>query len=71
MSKVDPNEAPEGYMAVADGAANACDACDIQYFSRLCMTQECCFDRRKDGCNVRYRKRQTAIWPYYSEGTPV
>ena len=70
MGKVDPNEAPEGYMAVEDDSPDACNFCDIEYGSRLCLGQ-CSYDIRKDGCNTRYRLKPVAIWPYDSEGTPV
>ena len=70
MSKVDPNEAPEGYVAVEDDSPDACDFCDIKYGSCLCFGQ-CSYDIRKDGCNTRYRLKPVAIWPYDSEGTPA
>ena len=71
MGKLDPNEAPDGYVAMEDDASNACDFCDIKYGSSLCMDQRCAYDEREDGCNVRYRLNPPAIWPYDSEGTPV
>ena len=63
MSKVDPNEAPEGYVAVEDDSPDACNFCDIEYGSRLCFGQ-CSYDIREDGCNTRYRLKPVAIWPY-------
>ena len=71
MGKVDPNEAPDGYVAVDDDSPDACNFCDIEGGSRLCFGQRCLSDEREDGCNVRYRLKPVAIWPYDSEGTPV
>ena len=71
MGKVDPNEAPPGYVAVEDDSPDACNFCDIEYGSRLCFGQGCSYDEREDGCNARYCLKPSAIWPYDSEGTPV
>ena len=71
MGKVDPNEAPDGYMAVEDDSPDACNFCDIEHGSRLCFGQKCSYDDREDGCNARFRMKPVAIWPYDSEGTPV
>ena len=71
MSKVDPNEAPEGYVAVE---CAECYGCDLDYLSIECCRAACVSMHRKDGCEVIFVKRDgkaTAIWPYDSEGTPV
>ena len=71
MGKVDPNEAPEGYVAVD---RDECYGCEFSYTSPECFGAACCSAHRKDGCNVIFVKRDgkaTASWPYDSEGTPV
>ena len=35
------NEAPEGYVAVEDDAADACNRCHIHYMSGMCVKQAC------------------------------
>ena len=68
---LNPNEAPEGFVAVEDDAPDACDKCHVRYWIALCFRQKCAGDERGDKCNVRYRHNPVAIWPYDSEGTPV
>ena len=73
MSKVDPNEAPEGYVAVE---CAECYGCEFSYISPECLGAACGSGNRKDGCYVIFIKKPddgkaTASWPYDSEGTPV
>ena len=71
MGRVDPNEAPEGYVAVE---CAECYGCEFSYLSPKCLGAACGSAHRKDGCNVIFVKRDgkaTASWPYDSEGTPV
>ena len=72
MSKIDPNEAPEGYVAVKE--TFVCRGCALTYLDGDCLAADCAESNRKDGCNVIFVKRDgkaTASWPYDSEGTPV
>ena len=77
MGKIDPNEAPEGYMAVDDNDGEAgCNLCsfDFKFSTKDCFYSPCHKNYRKDGCSVYFVKRDgkaTASWPYDSEGTPV
>ena len=71
MGKADPNEAPEGYVAVE---CVECYGCEFSYLSPKCLGAACGSAHRKDGCEVIFVKRDgkaTASWPYDSEGTPV
>ena len=71
MGKVDPNEAPTGYVAVE---CTECYGCEFSYLSPKCLGAACGSAHRKDGCYVIFVKRDgkaTASWPYDSEGTPV
>ena len=72
MGKVDPNEAPDGYVAAK--TVVGCLGCDLDYLSIECCRAACGSTHRKDGCEVIFVKRDgkaTASWPYDSEGTPV
>ena len=77
MGKVDPNEAPEGYLAVDDSdGVKGCVPCSFTLYSKACISFPCSALLRKDGCYVFFVKkhedgRATASWPYDSEGTPV
>ena len=70
---VDPNEAPEGYLAVE---CCGCDGCAFKYISAECLSAECASKRRKDGHYVIFVKkpddgRATANFPCDDMGTPV
>ena len=74
MGKIDPNEAPEGYVAVKE--TFACSGCALTDLDGDCFAAVCAESHRKDGCNVIFIKKPddgkaTASWPYDSEGTPV
>lgn len=74
MGKVDPNEAPEGYMAAEEDLV--CLGCSFIYPSKECIAVSCGGAYRKDGRDVIFIKKPgdgkaTASWPYDSEGTPV
>ena len=56
MGKVDPNEAPEGYVA-AKTVDNGCLGCDLDYLSIECCRAACGSTNRKDGCNVIFIKK--------------
>ena len=76
MGKVDPNEAPEGYMALECAEFDSCDPCAFfPPMSKKCREAYCDSISRADGCFVHFIKRSdkpaTASWPYDSEGTPV
>ena len=73
MGKIDPNEAPEGYVAVA---CDGCYGCEFFHSRPECLGAACSPGRRNDGCYVIFINKPddckaTASWPYYSEGTPV
>lgn len=71
MNKVDPNEAPEGYMAVE---SLSCANCAFTYCDEDCVRSFCSDRDRKDGCIVIFVERPTtatASWPYDDMGTPV
>ena len=72
MGKVDPNEAPPGYMAAEE--SYGCNGCAFHYSEADCLSAFCSSSDRKDGCRVIFVDRTgkaTASWPYDSEGTPV
>lgn len=52
--KLNPAEAPPGYVAVA---ARGCKGCEIEY--RLCIDVHCTKDLRKDRHSVIFIKRGT------------
>ena len=69
---VDPNEAPEGYLAME----GECFGCAFKHVSADCLSVECVASRRKDGHNVIFVKkpddgRATANFPCDDMGTPV
>ena len=74
---VDPNEAPEGYLAVGDSdGAKGCAPCSFTVYSKGCISFPCAASRRKDGCYVFFVKkpddgRATANFPCDDMGTPV
>ena len=74
---IDPNEAPEGYLAVDDsGGENCCVPCSFTVYSKKCISFPCSAPRRKDGCHVFFVKkhddgRATANFPCDDMGTPV
>ena len=70
---IDPNEAPEGYLAVE---YRGCDGCAFKYGSADCLFAECTAIRRKDRHDVIFVKkpddgRATANFPCDDMGTPV
>ena len=70
---IDPNEAPEGYLAVE---GSGCFGCAFKYISADCLSAECAAGRRKDGHYVIFVKkpddgRATANFPCDDMGTPV
>lgn len=70
MGKVDPNEAPEGYMAVE---SESCANCALINLGD-CVSADCNRDVREDGRNVIFVKRPTkdaASFPYDDMGTYV
>ena len=71
MGKINPNEAPEGYVAVSSYLG--CGRCDFYIQGQCTNTAADCLPcERDDGCNVNLiKKMATASWPYDSEGTPV
>lgn len=73
---VNPNEAPEGFMAVESEIAALCAGCHFASLSdEQCQQIMCMSWERDDGSNVIFirakSKAATANWPYDSEGTPV
>lgn len=58
MKKLNPNEAPAGYVAVADDSALGCSRCAINA-TIACQDTECTALRRVDGCGVIFIKRET------------
>ena len=74
MGKVDPNEAPTGYVAVE---SEGCHGCAFKAVGlTVCQEKTPCGVHRKDGCYVIFIKKPddvkaAASWPYDSEGTPV
>ena len=73
---VNPNEAPEGYVAVKSWGCDGC-AFDVVSDDWMCKCLRSCIStRRKDECSVIFVKKPddgkaTSSWPYDSEGTPV
>lgn len=73
---INPNEAPEGYVAVE---GSGCKDCALKDCSVECWYAECAASSREDGHYVIFVKKvkkpddgkATASWPYDSEGTPV
>lgn len=70
---VNPNEAPEGFVAVE---SYSCDPCAFApYSSKACREADCNADSRADGCFVYFIKRTgrtaTANFPHDDMGTPV
>ena len=70
---IDPNEAPEGYLAVE---GSGCFGCAFTYVDEGCLGAICGGGYRKDGCNVIFVKkpddgRATANFPCDDMGTPV
>ena len=70
---INPNEAPEGYVAVE---GSGCKGCALKDRTVECWHAECAASTRKDGHFVIFVKKPddgkaTASWPYDSEGTPV
>ena len=68
---IDPNEAPEGYLAVA--VKSGCQGCA---FIGDCWRADCTPNNRKDLCHVIFVKkpddgRATANFPCDDMGTPV
>ena len=67
---IDPNEAPEGFVAVEYAAG--CEGC--AFIAEDCRRIACNNFQRNDGCCVIFVKRDgkaTANWPYDDMGTPV
>ena len=72
---VDPNEAPEGYLAVGYGE-KGCVPCSFTIYSKECISFPCSARGRKDGCYVIFVKkpddgRATANFPCDDMWTPV
>lgn len=70
---IDPNEAPEGYLAME---GEMCFGCEVPFLSGVCLRSRCGKETRKDGCNVIFVKkhddgRATANFPCDDMGTPV
>lgn len=57
--KLNPNEAPAGYVAVADASARGCSRCAINGMP-ACDEASCTANRRDDGCGVVFVKREPA-----------
>lgn len=56
MSKVNPNEAPEGFVAVEE--FNGCDTCAFIEQKDTCHgNHKCTPSRREDGCDVIFKKK--------------
>lgn len=60
--KLDPNEAPEGYVAVPIGnnPANFCRGCAFQNDEEMCNSAKCMIVNRKDRQSVIFKKREKA-----------
>ncbi len=56
--EVDPNEAPDGYIAVI---ANGCGGCEFRKNSAMCEASACFSHDRKDECNVSFRERDSML----------
>ena len=70
---VNPNEAPEGFVAVEE--RSGCGGCAFTYLSVECQRCECAGHAREDLCYVifvpRTDKPATANFPHDDMGTPV
>lgn len=51
--KLDPNEAPDGYVAEASTTCNRCD-----FFKEDCSLRKCMSYHREDGVSVIFKKRE-------------
>lgn len=54
--KLNPKEAPKGYIAVPAPDPNDCTGCKLAKFNNLCVKNECSSDKRKDGNDVIFVK---------------
>lgn len=53
MSKLNPNEAPDGDRAEEEGSWQECTGCKYEYDSKEnCRGIKCMAGERTDGCNV-------------------
>jgi hypothetical protein len=67
MPKLNPNEAPEGYVAVEGKGCRGCAFCakhglDISGYALTCKRKgsyTCGFSARKDGCSVIFHRKPT------------
>lgn len=58
MKKLNPNDAPAGYVAVADSSAKGCSRCELNE-TLLCHQTACTALRRADGCGVIFIRSET------------
>lgn len=67
--KLNPDEAPEGY--VATHVINGCDGCALYEteHNKLCSQAHCSEEDRKDECNVIFIKKYTEFMPQHADGS--
>lgn len=60
MSKIDRDEAPEGYRAYKFGGKKdySCADCEYPYNHRTCFGVNCFSSERKDGVAVIFKKKK-------------
>lgn len=69
---VNPNEAPEGFVAVEE--RSGCNGCALTFGGQLCRWSPCDAPQRADQCYVIFislSKPATANFPHDDMGTPV
>ena len=59
MMKVNPNEAPEGYVAIAEGSCYGCA------FDSNCSQANCLPGNRYDACSVIFIKKSPEFMPQH------
>ena len=67
MMKVNPNEAPEGYIAIETASCDGC-ALDAAEHNKLCYQADCSEEDRKDECNVIFIKKSPEFMPQHTDG---
>lgn len=70
MPTVDPNEAPEGYVAVEYVEGMPCvGSCDLVNNSQLCCESPCGHFSREDGCEVVFKRKLQQRKPDQQQAT--
>jgi len=65
--KVNPNEAPEGYIAIETASCDGC-ALDAAEHNKLCYQADCLPGNRHDTCSVIFIKKSPEFMPQHTDG---